>query len=62
MRSSCRSCVFLLQASVVHDRLLELLGRVARDEEAMLWRAGRAAGGGSRTVLVGQIRRVLGLA
>ncbi|KAG2485877.1 hypothetical protein HYH03_015460 [Edaphochlamys debaryana] len=50
-----------LASAVVHDRMQELLGRIARDEEAVLQRTSVATHPQSRQAMVAQIRRLLGL-
>ncbi|PNH10893.1 hypothetical protein TSOC_002385 [Tetrabaena socialis] len=48
-------------AAVASDRMQELLGRIARDEQVLLQRRSIATQPQSRQELVGQIRRLLGL-
>ncbi|GIL47507.1 hypothetical protein Vafri_4316 [Volvox africanus] len=50
-----------LAASMVQDRLRELLGRVAREDEATIQRRSIATQPKAKRALVAQIRRVLGL-
>ena len=45
---------------VVHDRMAELLGRVAAEEEAVMMRQGLAHNAKARESLLGQMRRLIG--